>query len=79
MHIHVVRVHVDVAETLDEQLHAFRRVVDAANQHRLVANENTALEEHAHRTLGDPRDFFGSVEVRVQHDFFAQRAAAFDD
>src|SRR5205807_625322 len=79
VHVDVIRMDVDMAQALDQQLHAFGFVVNAADEHRLVAHENAALEEHRHRLLRDPRDLFGCVEVRVQYDIFAERTSAVDD
>src|ERR1017187_2253630 len=79
VHVDVIRMDVDIGQTLDERAHGGPRVVHAAHEHGLVAHHDSALVELVGRGLCDPGDLARMVEVGVNHHVDVRLAPLFHD
>ena len=75
VHVDVVRVHVDVAEPLHQQLHRLDAVVDPALEHLWLRTVMPRSKSLFIARLGDAGDLARVVEVRVQHDLLVAACA----
>ena len=60
------RLDVVVHQHPKQRTHGLHVIIDAAKQHRLVADADPFLVEALAGLAGDPRDLVGMVEVRMQ-------------
>jgi hypothetical protein len=69
------RLNVDLCECLDKLRQSIGVVVDTLEQYRLVAHDNTMLEQVVRCLLRDPRNLTGMVDVRMEADLLPKFSA----
>lgn len=60
-----------ISQLTNKSLHRLCIIIDSPEQNRLIANNDTSLEQSLACLSGDPREFLCMVEVSVERDMLS--------